>query len=1019
VLFCDLVGSTALSSQMDPEDLADLIRDYQALCASAIQQLGGYVAQFLGDGVLAYFGYPEAHEDDGRRAIRAATDLVARLRVTPIRGFPLQARVGIHSGLVVMGPIGIGSSLTPLAVGEAPNIAARAQAAALPNEVVVTESTRKLAEGYFAFEALRDKPGARDGSGTRLSLFRVQGETGASSRIEAARLVGLTPFVNRTEETAYLSQAWQRVCTGSGHAILLRGEAGVGKSRLVETLRERVASEGHLVLQATSSPLEQNSALQPIRTLLRHGMRPGRYAPDGRLESWLASVGMTDGQALALFAAFLDPADPRGLGVDATMTPQRRRRLTLELLFEATRRLAAHAPVLLVVEDLHWADPTTLELLGLFVQRRPAGLFVCLTARPEFLSPWSELAEVALAPLHKDHVAEMVSHVAGRAVPPFMSELVFGRTEGVPLFVEEVTRALDEMGALGTASGTAALPAPIPSTLYDSLMSRLDRLGSAKHLAQLAAVLGRDFRPEVLAALAAADGAGAASLREDLSRLVASGLVREPSDDGPPSYSFRHALIRDAAYASLLRRERQEQHRRVAGILRDRFAAFAAEQPHVVAAHWEEGGEPILALGQWQAAGLASLARANNREAIAYLSRALKLVEELPEGQDRMRRELPLRLAIAPAFMAINGWASGEVERSCRRALGLAELLPDPSAVLPALWGLWSVFLVRGDTESALETAQRVLGIARAAGGLLLVMAHHAFGFTQFFRGQIQEARRFAEEGLDLFELGQEQAIVGHVQLSSSVTMAGFLALAAWLQGDEEASARALAKGASISDRLHHAPSRAMHLSLRAELQHWRREPQALAETATELVTLAEAEGFDFFRGPALAYRGWARAQLGDVEGGLAESREGWSVYTSSGSHLNTVHGAAGLAETLALAGQEDEALARLRVAEEDARARQELISLGEVLRLRGEILSRRGGDFRAEAEEAWATARELAQKQGAHALQSAIEETRAGTRSVTGAASPPAKIAGATNDGAEAPSDPAHMSSSKEAKSA
>ncbi len=939
------MGSTALSLEVEAEELSEIVRAYQELCSAIIQTEGGYVAQLLGDGILAYFGYPAGYEDDSRRAVRAAVRIVQSMTSQTIRARRLEVRVGIHTGVVVIGLTGRGATRQPLAFGHAPNIAARVQSQAGPNEVLLTESTQPMVEGYFLLDDLG--PRELTGISRPTRLYRVRGETLATSRLEARRRAGLTPFVGRRRELEYLDEHFENHGLRLRKVLLVRGDAGVGKSRLLEVARESLAVAGVESFQAFCSPVHQNNPLHPVASLFMRwlGLTPQDTDLEARrrLEGAMAALGFEDRDD-ALTSSLLS-VFARGEGAaNAEGSPQRRLRDSLQTIDDWLTRLACRRPILFVLEDAHWADPTTIDLVELFVKNPHSRVFACVSARPEFKARWTAdpgVAELKLGPLSREEAIELVTRVAGVSVPERLADHVYVSADGNPLFLEEIMRARIEAGLGGQESlssrGPAAPPqssrGDIPASLHGFLMARLDCLGSARLLAQRASVLGRNFDEDVLLAIADSD---ATAMRQDLERLLSSGLVVDAGTTGG-TYNFKHALIRDAAYASLLRPAKQEYHRRAAAALSR--APSAARQPDVIAMHHEEGGNDLEAIRHWQLAGKMASARSANREVIAHLERALALVERLPDSPERRQSELSLHLGIAPAFMAINGWAAVQVEASCRRALDLAHGLGAMEAALQALWGLWSVHLVRGEIDRALEASTQLLQASQMVQSPpLAVMANHAAAFTRYYRGDLDEARRLAETGIALFSMEQERFIVSQVQISSTVVMEGILALVLWLQGHAEEAEQAVERGGRLAEELNYPPSVVFHLSLRNELRLWQGDAPKLRESAERMLRLANSEGFELFASTAYVYRGLARASLGDRTDGIDEARLGWEAYAATGAGLNIVQEHCRRAEALAAASRPDEALALLDEAEQRVRDHGEKNCDAEVHRVRAEI---------------------------------------------------------------------------------
>ncbi len=711
VMFADLADSTALSGRLDPEDYRDAVRKYHAACAQAIERFGGYVGKWLGDGVLAYFGYPASHEDDAQRAIRAGLEIVAWARgQAGAGGQPVTVRVGLHTGLTVIGEMGSGERVERADVaGEAPNIAARVQSVAPLNTVVMSAATDRLAHGYFLMESMGEQQ--LKGVTRPIEVFRVIGESGAASRLDVAER--LTPFVGRAQETALLLDRWQKSERGEMQVVVLSGEAGIGKSRLARALHEQLP-DGHLLIPLQCSQSHQNSALYPLiehfqRILNRGGattQRPDDEALAVRLAAMLDDVHVDTETTLPLFAALLGLPLPEGYG-PLDLTPEQQKQKTLEAALVWVDAEARRRPVLVECEDLHWVDPTTLDLIGMLVERESAGnVLVLLSCRPEFAMPWppqSHVAVLQLARLSRDDAHEVITRVAGgRALPAEIAAEIVDRTDGVPLFVEELTKMVLESGLLREEAGRLVLDGPlpalaIPDTLQDSLMARLDRLGPAKDIAQLGAAIGREFSGELIAAVAPLSPE---ALATSLDALIASGLAYKRGFATGARYVFKHALVQDAAYQSLLKSTRGRYHQRIAETLVARFPEVAATQPEVVAHHYTEAGLPEQAVGYWQAAGERALARSAHQEAIAQLRRCLQVTALLADEDQRDRRELPVQIALGSAFLAIEGYVSTQSVVAYARARELCYKLGANSELVAVLWGMRSSQLILGKLES-------------------------------------------------------------------------------------------------------------------------------------------------------------------------------------------------------------------------------------------------------------------------------------------------------------------------------
>jgi class 3 adenylate cyclase len=779
VLFCDLVDSTILASQLDPEDWRAVVRAYQATCAKVIARFEGHIAQYLGDGLLVYFGYPQAHEDDAQRAVRAGLGMVEAMGLLNVRlaqeqGVSLAVRLGIHTGLVVVGDVGGGTRQEQLALGETPNLAARLQGIAASNTLVISAATYQLLGGFFAFQSLG--PHLLKGVAQPLEVYQVLSERTARSRLEAVGRTGLTPLVGREPEVGLLLERWAQVKDGLGQVVLLSGEAGIGKSRLVQVLTEHVATEPQAWLTPCQcSPYHQNTALYPLIELLervalqfeREESLPQKLR---KLGGFLVQYGLPLAETVPLFAALLSlplTADFAPL----TMSPEQQKQQTLHALLTIMLRIAAQQPVLFIMEDLHWVDPTTLDLLGLLVGQGPTTRILALmTFRPDFTPPWtgrSHVTQVTLPRLPRRQAAEIASQVAHtKALPLEVVEQVVVKTDGVPLFVEELTKMVLESGLLQEQHDRYDLTGPlpplaIPTTLHDSLMARLDRLAAVKAMAQLGATLGREFSYELLQAVSLWDEG---TLQQGLHQLVAAEFLYQRGLPPQATYLFKHVLIQEAAYQSLLRSTRQQHHQHIAQVLEERFPEVCETQPELLAHHYTEASINAQAIPYLQRAGQRAVERSAYAEAISHLTTALDLLTTLQETRERSQQELVVQMTLRMALMATKGPAAPEVERLNTRAGELCEQVGEPPQLFRVLWGFWLMYNVRGDHQTMRALGEQLLSLAqRLEDPDLLLEAHHALWTSLFSGGELAAARMHQEQGLRLYDPQRHRTSTGCV----------------------------------------------------------------------------------------------------------------------------------------------------------------------------------------------------------------------------------------------------------------
>jgi class 3 adenylate cyclase/predicted ATPase len=943
VMFCDLVGSTELSSRLDPEDLREVIAAYHRAVAETVARFDGFVAKYMGDGVLVYFGYPRAHEDDAERAVRAGlgvVDVVARLDVKSIK---LQARLGIATGLVVVGDlIGEGSAQEQSVVGETPNLAARLQALAEPGAVVIAAATRRLIGDLFEYRDL----GAVEvkGIAARVAASQVLRPSVVASRFEALRGSALCPLVGRDEEIDLLLRRWARAKAGDGQVVLISGEPGIGKSRLTATLAERLRAEPHIRLRYFCSPYHQGSALFPFIDQLGRASGFARDDPLAarleKLEALLARVLPPD-EDLALVADLLSlPASERH--PLPNLSPQRKKERTLEALIRQLEGLARQQPVVMIFEDAHWIDPTSRELLDLTVERvgsQPVLLIV--TFRPEFQPRWigqPQLTMLALNRLARHDRTALVAQIAGgKALPDEVVAQIADRTDGVPLFVEELTKSVLESGAPQVG---------IPTTLHDSLMARLDRLASVRHVAQIGAAIGREFSYAMLHAVSRLPED---ELRAALARLVASELVFERGTP-PAVYSFKHALVQDAAHDSLLRSSRQRLHAQIAEALEASSPEVMDNQPELLAQHYTEAGLVEESVAYWGKAGHRSAARSAMAEAAAQFQKTLGQLTLLPDTAERQRQELELCSALGAVLNAVKGVAALETGHVYARARKLWAQLGSPSEFLQVPFGQSRYHGLRGELDMALRLDEDLLHLSRqrndSAG---LVLGHLSSGRNLMFTGRFAPSRSHLEEALALYDPISHRALAYQVGDAPTVNSKAVLGIVLFCLGyPDEALVQS---NAAISEarRLAHQPSLALSLNFGARLHLLAGDNAAVGERADQLVAVSTEQGFPLWRAQGTMFRGWVKVNNGDVAEGIPLLRSGSTAFRATGSGVFMSYHLALLARAYEIAGQVEEALTLSDEALQFIERPGERWFAAELNRQKGRLLLRQGRTDAAE----------------------------------------------------------------------
>ncbi len=965
VLFADLVGSTALANELDPEDLNRVMADYRDACTAIVTKFDGHIAQFLGDGVLAYFGYPRAQEQAAERAIRAALALLIELaRPTPAHAVVLQTRIGIATGLVV-GETGTnGGERDQTVIGTTPNLAARLQGLAQPGSVLVAQSTRQLTGDFFKYASAGEH--AIKGFERAVAVWRVLGERNVESRFAAARSGSATaPIVARERELAFLRDSWERATAGHGHVVLVVGEAGMGKSRLVEALVERVREEPHRLLRAQCSPYHANSVLYPIAQLIRYEASLQQDRPvDDNLQSiaaLLTRIGRTSRRDVLLIAELLDVPSPDRLS-DMELTRQQRNTETVAILEDFLLWAPANRPVLLLIEDVHWSDPTTqglVERLLLRVEKRSA--LILITSRPEFRKPWGESPQATILTCKQlgfESCRTLVRRATVNSIDDALVEEIVKRSDGVPLYVEELTKAVLEM------QGVHAVK--VPETLQDSLMARLDRLGPSKEIALVASIIGRSFSYQLLAATA---GAKEDALRRALGSLLEAGLLFNTQGADEESYVFNHSLVQEAAYESVSRSRRQAVHLRIARILESQEGQ-SGNAPEVIAFHFSRAAEPAESCKFWMLAADKAGARSSFAEAIANLNGALREAERIPDHVVRATHVLDVQLRLGANFLIQAGPLSPDAQLALNQAYALAKEISAERQLFQAAWGLYISTANSRRFEEAKAFGDELLDISgRLADDDLQVEGlHHRWGYW-YFTGRNERMLHYAREGTTRYDPSRHhrlaQVYAGH-DLGVCAHCVGGIALG--LAGLRQEATASIDSAVALAESLRHPTSLAFALGAGSVALHLAGDIEACRTTAQRAVRVAERYDLALPRAFGHFMVGLGRTEQDDMPAGLAlmEANHAATVrHSFLGLYPDVV-----MADALVRGGRPHDALALVTRTLDTVVSPEVGLHVSELWRMRGELMLASSGEDHAKAERFLRLADRISNEQGATIYQ-------------------------------------------------
>ncbi|MBX3348283.1 MAG: AAA family ATPase [Nitrospira sp.] len=980
VMFCDLVGSTALARRLDPEDVQEIVRRFLDACSQAVGRFNGYVAKYMGDGLLVYFGYPHVHEHDAERAIHAGLAIRDLVRTFPREHSSSQeseiaVRVGIATGKVIVGElIGQETAKERSVFGETPNLASRLQSLAAPNQLVVDSATKRLVGNEFEFTDHGSV--SLKGFDEPIQVWRVLGTKASTSRFESYRAARLASFVGREHESALLLGRWREAVGGDGQVVLLCGEAGIGKSRLCRSVRDRLVDEPHQTIELQCSPYHTNTALYPVIHCLRQAAaltsEDDPHTQRTKLHTFVRSIGIDDQTTVSLSAELLStPGEVQHSLL--TMSSDKRKDMTLDALVRQLQRLADHRPTLLIVEDAHWLDPTTIDLVTRIIDRiQQMRVLLLITFRPDFMSAWTQYGHVTgltLNRLPRRQSAELVaSMTGGRALPPEVQQAILAKTDGVPLYLEELTENLLESGLLTEGNSTFSLKEPlkelsIPDSLQALLMERIDRLGPAKEIVQIGSAIGREFSYELLReTVDVTEG----ELKDALHSLGASGLIFQEGEIPTAKFMFKHALIQDAAYSTLPKKARRVLHARIGKTLESRFEERVKTEPELLGYHYEQAGLNGPAVEYWRLAAHRDVTRSANVEALNYFKSALALLNELPAGPERDGLELDLLIVRGAPLVTVKGYASAEIERNYLRARELSQGHGDSEYYFLAVWGLWVFHLVGGSLATACDLAEHLLAFAsRKQNPDLLIRAHESIGSAYTLLGRFDEAKTHLLAAKSLYNPQRHQSQPQPYTQDPGITARIMLARTLWILGEVD-EVEGLAKEAiHMARELEHPFTLAFALATVSWVYSTIRDVDKTLVLSAEAIAISTKYSFEVTLAWATSLHGWALAEKGRDEG-LDQLVNGLSAAQAAGVRLNNAFTLAMLAEVYLRRKRIDEGLAALSAAQKLVRVEGERCWQAELLRLQGELLLEQSESSVFEAEQCFAGAVKIAQEQHA-----------------------------------------------------
>ena len=981
ILFCDIVGFTSLSEQLESEDLHDIIRLYQEACAEAVNQFGGYLAKYLGDGLLIYFGYPQAHEDDAERAVRAGLQILQSIKeLTDFNSrLPnaLKVRIGIHTGQVMAGEMGVEGARESMAIlGEAPNITSRLLDIALPDTVLISSTTYMLVEGLFNCKDMGMK--TLKGVSNQLNVYQVLTESDLINRSEFSNKKGLTPFVGRDVELELLMELWEYARAGSGQVVMISGEAGIGKSRLVQAFKENLSEELCLKVESHCSHYYQNTALHPIIENLNRQLFGDKENSGDKfcmLEEALLKHGFSLDQMIPLLAPLLSIPIPERYS-SHNQTPEMQKRKTMEALLARTLAVAEEKPVLRIFEDMQWVDPSTLDYLGLLIdQLQGARILLLLTFRPDFYAPWkmrSHMTHIALNRLTRNQMDEMIKIMnKDSKLPHELTTQIISRADGIPLFVEELYKmALESEHINLTETGEKDMDSQsipeIPMTLKDSLMARLDNLGSSKELAQLGATIGWEFNFDLISSVSSLNQA---DLTKQLSELIASEILLQKGLPPNSRYFFKHHLIQDVAYQSMLKRKRKSYHKKIAKILEEDFPDTLNTQPELLAIHFTNADQNERALNYWIIAGKRAIEHSAHVEAINHLNAGLRILNTFCENEQKDEIELELLTLLGTALRVTKGFGSPEVQSVYTKAHEVSKRVSEIPKLLPVLRGLSGYYLARTEFSKAYKLGEQCLNLAKSVKSPNhLLQAHYILGASSFCMGNFSSAVDQSKKGFSLYSSEHHSSDILLTGQDPGTACLFWASSSLWFLGYPDQALIKANEALEITKKISHHYSMAIIYYLLALIYQLRGDHNSAYEYAQQAISVSTERGYELFLNMGYIIKGWALCQQGNEDEGISMIKESYEKYINTGTEIFSTYWIAFLAEVYLKTGKEKEGIRLLdKVLDSE---NEETSYEAELYRLRGELLLSDFPDNHSQFEQDICKAIDIARKQNAKSLE-------------------------------------------------